>query len=98
MNNPKFENLLNLALDATEREKEKSQQLGVGYEAADESWDIIVKYSGNLSRLAEEFPEIRIRELLNEYAILKVPQNLMEVIAQAEEIEYVEKPKRLFLL
>lgn len=96
MDNPKFENLLNLALDATERERDKSLQLGVGYEPAEKSWDLIVKYSGNLSRLQADYPAIQVREMINEYAILRVPQSLIDVIAQAEEIEYVEKPKQLF--
>lgn len=96
MDNPKFENLLNLALDATEREREKSIQLGVGYEPTENTWELIVKYSGSLSRLQEEYPSIQVREMINEYAILRVPQSLMEVIAREEEIEYVEKPKRLY--
>ena len=48
MDNPKFENLLNLALDATVSEREKSIQLGVGYEPEENSWELIVKYSGSL--------------------------------------------------
>ena len=44
MDNPKFENLLNLALDATAREREKSLNLGVGYEPVERTWDLIVKY------------------------------------------------------
>lgn len=96
MDNPKFENVLNLAIDATPEERDKSQQLNVGYEPEDNTWDLIVKYSGTLERLKADYPEIQIRELLNEYAILKVPQELLEVIARTEEIEYVEKPKRLF--
>ncbi len=96
MDNPKFENLLNLALDATEREREKSIQLGVGYEPEENTWDLIVKYSGSLERLREDYPSIQVREMINEYAILRVPQSLIDVIAQAEEIEYVEKPKRLY--
>lgn len=32
MDNPKRENLLNLALDATSEEREKSLELSVGYE------------------------------------------------------------------
>ena len=96
MNEPKFENLLNLALDATEREREKSLQLGVGYEQEDNSWELIVKYSGSLAWLSQEYPSIEVRELMNEYAILRVPQALLDVVANAEEIEYVEKPKRLF--
>ncbi len=96
MDNPKFENLLNLALDATAREREKSLNLGVGYEPVERRWDLIVKYSGNIGRIAEEHPEITVRELLNEYALLNVPDSLIDAVASAPEIEYVEKPKRLF--
>lgn len=96
MDNPKFENLLNLALDATPREREKSLNLGVGYEPVESRWDLIVKYSGDIGRIAEEYPQITVRELLNEYALLNVPDNLIEAVAGAPEIEYVEKPKRLF--
>ena len=52
-NSEKFENLLNLALDATGKEREKSLQLGVGYEPEGERWELIVKYSGNIMRLAD---------------------------------------------
>lgn len=96
MNSEKFENLLNLALDATEQEREKSLQLGVGYEPAENRWELIVKYSGNIMRLAEENPRIQVYELLNEYAILYVPESDMEQVANAPEVEYVEKPKRMF--
>lgn len=96
MENPKFENLLNLALDATVSERERSIQLGVGYEPEENKWELIVKYSGNLERLKEDFPSVEVRELLNEYAILNVPESLVDVIGRREEIEYVEKPKRLF--
>lgn len=96
MNSPKFENLLNLALDATEREREKSVQLGVGYEPMENRWEIIVKYSGNIKRLEEQDARIRVSELLNEYAILNVPEDAMNLIAAAPEVEFVEKPKRLF--
>ncbi len=95
-NSEKFENLLNLALDATAREREKSLQLGVGYEPEEQRWELIVKYSGNIMRLAEENPQIKVIELMNEYAILYVPENAMEQVAMAAEVEYVEKPKRMY--
>ena len=95
-NSEKFENLLNLALDATEWEREKSLQLGVGYEAENNRWELIVKYSGNIMRLQEENPQIQVTELMNEYAILLAPENAMGQIANAPEVEYVEKPKRLY--
>ena len=72
MESEKFENLLNLALNATEREREKSLNLGVGYEPEEERWELIVKYSGNIMRLSQENPQIRVEELSNEYAILNV--------------------------
>ena len=96
MNSPKFENLLNLALDATEREREKSVQLGVGYEPKENRWEIIVKYSGDIKRLQEQDARIRVIELMNEYAILNVPEDAMNLVAAAPEVEFVEKPKRLF--
>lgn len=96
MNSPKFENLLNLALDATQREREKSVQLGVGYEPEENRWEIIVKYSGNIKSLEEQDTRIRVAELMNEYAILNVPEDAMGLVAAAPEVEFVEKPKRLF--
>ncbi|MCI9152029.1 MAG: S8 family peptidase [Lachnospiraceae bacterium] len=92
----KFENLLNLAIDATPSERERSLNLGVGYEQQEQSWELIVKYSGSLSGLAEAYPQIAVQELINEYAILRVPQDLLPVISGWPQIEYVEKPKRLF--
>ena len=51
MNNEKMENLLNLALDATERELEKSLELDVGYDRAERTWEVIVKYGGTTEEL-----------------------------------------------
>ena len=42
----KLENLLKLALDATEYEREKSLNLDVGYEPEGKIWELIVRYSG----------------------------------------------------
>ena len=43
----KIENILNLALDATREEREKSLNLDVGYDVADDSWEVIVKIFWN---------------------------------------------------
>lgn len=96
MNDQKRENLLNLALSATPEELEKSEALNTGYRAAERTWELIVKYNGDLSVLAEAFPEIIIEELSNEYAILIVPQSLIEPLTGFSQIEYIEKPKRLY--
>ena len=94
MDNSKLENMLNLALDATEAEREKSLNLDVGYDRQERTWELIVKYSGTIGRLADE--GIQVVELMNEYAILTVPESLISRLAEIPEIEYIEKPKRLF--
>ena len=48
MQNQKLENLLNLALSATEEEREKSESLNVGYNSDQNTWELIVKYYGSL--------------------------------------------------
>lgn len=95
-NNPKRENLLNLALDATDRELEQSPSLQIGYDQTGRTWELIIRYSAGLDELRQEFPQISIVELLNGYAVATVPQQLMDTFTDRTEIEYIEKPKRLF--
>lgn len=94
MTDQKLENMLNLALDATEAEREKSLQLNVGYDPLEKQWEVIVKYSGDLREVLGD--EISIVELLNGFAILTVPQSLIERLTDYPQIEFIEKPKRLF--
>lgn len=94
MQNQKLENLLNLALDATPEERARSQELETGYLPAEQAWELIVKYSGSLDAVREL--GIRVEEMRNEYAILTVPESLIDAVSALAQIEYVEKPKRLF--
>ena len=94
MDNQKIGNLLNLAMEATEREREESLELEVGYDAEDERWNVIIKYSGELSGLESE--GIIITPLLGNYAVVNLPQNRLEEFSHRPQVEYVEKPKSLF--
>lgn len=96
MNDQKIENLLNLALDATEVERERSLELDVGFDELTRTWELIVKYSGDIGRLARENEEITVVEMLNNFAVVTVPEHLIDRLADQPEIEYIEKPKRLF--
>ncbi len=97
MTDQKAENLLNLALATPQAEREQTGELNVGFDAAARTWEIIVKYSGDLrAALAADFAEVSMQELLGGFAILEVPEQLMERVINIEEIEYVEKPKRLY--
>ncbi len=94
MEDQKMENLLNLAVDATPEEREKSLDLETGYDPREKTWEVIVRYSGSL----EEVFALGIRgeELLGGYGILWVPQSLLPAVSNFPQIEYMEKPKRLF--
>lgn len=94
MEDQKMENLLNLSVDATPEEREKSLDLETGYDPQEETWEVIVRYSGSL----EEVFALGIRgeELLGGYGILWVPQSLLPAVSNFPQIEYMEKPKRLF--
>lgn len=96
MADQKLENLLNISLQATKEEREKSEELGIGYDPKQNTWELIVRYTGSLDGLRIRYPQIRIRELLNQYAVLIVPETLVDAVSQETVIEYVEKPKQLY--
>lgn len=96
MADQKLENLLNISLQATKEEREKSEELGIGYDPEQNTWELIVRYTGSLDGLRIRYSQIRIRELLNQYAVLIVPETLVDAVSQESVIEYVEKPKQLY--
>lgn len=96
MNNEKLENLLNLSLEATQREREKSEELEIGYEKNTNTWELIVKYSGDISHLEDLERGIIIEKLSNEYAIVRILEDLIPEFVTNLEIEFVEKPKNLY--
>lgn len=92
--NQKLENILNLALETPEEVREQTETLNVGFDNENRTWELIVKYHGSLDRL--EALNVQIEYLIAGYAILTVPQGLVDLVGELEEIEYVEKPKRYF--
>lgn len=96
MDNQKAENLLNLAMDATPEEREKSPALSVGFNREEKRWELIVKYNGDLNVILDALPEIRAIPLSGGYAIMTVPESLIESLAGFSQVEYIEKPKRLY--
>lgn len=90
----KMENLLNLALDATEDEREKSPELDTGYDPLEKEWQVIVKYSGSTERIGAYAQTVT--ELLTGYAVVTVKESRLAELAALPEVEYIEKPKRLF--
>ena len=94
MTDQKRENLLNLALAATEVERRRVPELSAGYNSYSKTWEVIVQYQGDLAFLEEQ--GIRVTLLLFSYAILLVPESLMDYVTELPQITYLEKPKPLF--
>ena len=94
MPDQKIDNLLNLAMDATSEERAKSENLNVGYDSSERLWDVIVKYSGPESGLGGE--GIQMVPLLGGYAVVTLPESEIKVYSAREQIEFIEKPKRLY--
>ena len=94
MADQKLDNLLNLALDATERERAKSGNLNVGYERENGTWEVVIKYSGELEALTgEKFPAV---PLFGGYAVVTLPEDQIKSFAAQPRVEYMEMPKRLY--
>lgn len=98
MPDQKLDNLLNLALDATEEEREKSRNLNVGYEKQTRKWEIIVKYSemGDSVEALLGGSGISVVPLLGGYAIVTLPESMLEEYSRRPQIEFIEKPTRLY--
>ena len=92
--NQKLEDVFNLSLEATPQERAKSLQLDVGFLENENRWELIVKHNGSLERLNGEL--IQVEELIAGYAIVTLPEVLIESFTELPEVEYVEKPKRLY--
>ena len=93
MANQKLEDQLSLALDIPAQMREKSDNLDTGYAPSENTWELIVKYNGNLDRLTGG---IRVEPLIAGYAIVTIPENLIGAFSRMEEIEFIEKPKKLY--
>ena len=94
--NQKLEPTLRAAMDATPGELAESENLSTGFTPETGLWEVIVLYSGSGDALLTAFPDFSITLLLGNYAIVRLPEAQLNAFAAAEQIIYVEKPKRLF--
>lgn len=95
--NQKLDSTLNLAIDVTEEEREQSRELSTGYDAQEKTWRVIVKYTGDLTEVEEAIEGSQVIVLYNQYGIIRVPEGSVELLASLPQIQFVEKPKQLYL-
>ena len=91
MNDEKLEAVLNLSLEADEEQRQKSGILSNGYDELSRTWEVIVKYHGDMDEISRMVEEIEI--LLNGYAIVRANKAQLQQIAGQEQIEFIEIPK-----
>lgn len=94
MDSQKIENLLNLSLSVNVEEREQSALLREGFDILNNTWEIIIKYQGDIERYESDL--IKIEPLIAGYAIATLPDALLEDFVALPEIEYVEKPKPFY--
>lgn len=93
---PEFENVLNVSMNIPEEERMRSEILDTGYDPGNRTWELIIRYSIYPEAFLEQYPQVSSVKLLGNYAVMKVPENLLEELAQAPGVIYVELPKRLY--
>lgn len=94
--NQKLEPTLRAAMSATPGELMESSDLSTGISALTGLWEVIVLYAGSPEALRAAFPGISITFLFGSYAILRLEEAQLPVLAESPLVTYIEKPKRLF--
>lgn len=94
MPDQKIDNQLNLAIDATAEERQKSGNLNVGYDPLGRTWEVIVKYTGLESELSGS--GIQAVPLLGNYAVVTLPESEIDRYSDRENVIFMEKPKQLY--
>ncbi len=99
MNIPEIERIdpqLVLSLSLTDTERQKSEELSTGFQAETKHWRLIVKYGGDIARVCGEYNAMC--EILTEkYAVVSIFETEILSFSHRPEVEYIEKPKGLFL-
>ncbi len=94
MNDQKLENQLNLALNATNEERKRSENLDIGYDSQTNTWEVIIKYTGdldNVRRIAEG-----VTELFGGFAVVRIKEESLTLLTDIPQVTYVEKPKAFY--
>ncbi len=94
MESQKYEPMLNLAINTDRAQRSQSEALEVGFDAVFDTWEIVVRYVGNIDFL--RVYGVEIIYLQGNYAILTIPEPFIERLSEFPEIIYVEMPKNLY--
>ncbi len=91
MNDPKADAALNLSLSLSENLKDLS--LSLSAVQSGDVWEILVLASQDLFFLTEQYPQIEVSMLLENFAILRLPPSLIAIVSALPQILYIEMPR-----
>lgn len=94
MNSGKIDNQLNLAIDVSNTIREQTADLDTGYNKDFQTWELIVRYIGDLQALSEQY-NFSYVILMNQYAIINIREDRIRDLALEPQIIFIEMPKRL---
>ncbi len=92
--NQKLEELLQLALQTPEEVRAQTEELNVGFNGPARTWELIVKYHGSLDVL--EDLGIKVEYLIAGYAVLTVPEHLVDRVAELKRLSMWRSPSGIF--
>lgn len=94
MDSGKIDNQLNLALNISNTVREQTLDLDTGFNREFQTWELIVRYIGNLDELAQRINFTYVI-LMNQYAVITIREDRIRELAQETNIIFIEMPKRL---
>lgn len=95
MPSEKIDTQFSLALELSEAER--GSELETGFDPIAQTWEIIIKYSGDLSSILANVPGVvSSAQLSGGFAVLVVRETAISFLSQQKEVIYIDKPKNLF--
>lgn len=95
MPNEKVDTQLSLSLEMPEGQR--STELETGFDPVSETWEIIIKYTGELSAIEKKVSGILASASLSSgFAVLLVKETAIYQLAEQREVIYIDKPKNMF--
>ena len=72
----------------------RSENLGTGYDMDDQTWEVIIKYTGNLDNVRQIAEEVT--ELFGGFAVVRIKEDALTLLTDIPQVTYVEKPKAVY--
>ncbi len=94
MSNGKIDEQLELALQVPQDVLQQDVNLAAGYDENENKWELIIKYEGDIESIVDELG-IVIEILSYGYAIVIIEENMIDRLAEFDQIIYIEKPRAL---